>query len=539
MSTRAEGSARPGSVEFWAEHKPDERALCESARALSWRAWNDAANRIAEVLSSLGNVGPDDRVAVCTQNRLEWFVSQAAIAKLGALLVPVSHRLTPAEIHYIVADCQARAFIFDAEDVDAMARVWTDQPRSDVPSAVAVAISVMRSHRVDVLSFAEVSQKGPIVTRVAKASPRSIVYTSGTTGRPRGVIIGRERSARTREPAQQQPEQQRAEEQPPKPMPVQAARATGLERNLLGAPLNHAAGQASARATLAGGGCVYIMPRFDAEEALRVIASEKITMTFLVPTMLNRIVNLPKQVLAAYDVSSIRIITTGASPCPQPLKEKVIAYFGNHCLHESYGSTEVGLVSRMLPEDHLRKPGSCGRLLDSVSVRLVDADGREVPQGSLGEIYVRTPLMITRYLNQGIPGELVEGYFATGDVGRFDEEGFLYILDRKKDMIIAGGVNIYPAEIESALREHPDVLDAAVFGIPHAEWGEEVKAVVECIDGHTLGAEELLLFVSDKLAGYKCPRSIDFVSEIPRNAAGKPLKAAMRAPYWQATGKAI
>jgi long-chain acyl-CoA synthetase len=534
MSTQPAGLARPGSVEYWAEHKPNERALCEGARTLTWSEWNEGANRIAEVLSSLGNVGPDDRVAVCTQNRLEWFVSQAAIAKLGALLVPVSHRLTPAEIHYIVADCQARAFIFDAEDVDGMARVWTDQPRSDVRSAVAVAISVMRSHRVDVLSFTEVSKKGPAVARIAQASPRSIVYTSGTTGRPRGVVIGRERSARPREPASPQPQRQL-----PRPLPAQAANTTGLERNLLGAPLNHAAGQASARATLAAGGCVYIMPRFDAEEALRIIAREKITMTFLVPTMLNRIVNLPKRVLAAHDVSSIRIITTGASPCPQSVKEKVIEHFGNHCLHESYGSTEVGLVSRMLPHDHLRKPGSCGRLLDNVGVRLVDAEGREVAPGALGEIYVKTPLMIARYLNQGAPDELVEGYFATGDVGRFDEDGFLYILDRKKDMIIAGGVNIYPAEIESALREHPDVLDAAVFGIPHPQWGEEVKAVIECIDGRTLSAQELLLFVADKLAGYKCPRSIDFVTEIPRNAAGKPLKAQMRAPYWEATGRAV
>jgi long-chain acyl-CoA synthetase len=255
--------------------------------------------------------------------------------------------------------------------------------------------------------------------------------------------------------------------------------------------------------------------------------------------MLNRIASLPEHVRARYDVSSIRMITTGASPCPQSVKEKVIAYFGDHCLFESYGSTEVGLVTRMLPQDHLRKPGSCGRVLDHVELRLVDDAGRQVPVGELGEILVRTPTMIERYLNQGAPSELVDGYFATGDVGRFDEDGFLYIVDRKKDMIIAGGVNIYPAEIESALREHPAVLDAAVFGIPHAEWGEQVKAVIECVDGCSVSEQELLQFVSDKLAGYKRPRSIEFVAEIPRNQAGKPLKAQMRAPYWAATGKVI
>jgi long-chain acyl-CoA synthetase len=208
-------------------------------------------------------------------------------------------------------------------------------------------------------------------------------------------------------------------------------------------------------------------------------------------------------------------------------------------LYESYGSTEVGLVSRMLPGDHLKKPGSCGRLLEGVEVKIVDPDGKPVAQGQIGEIEVKTPLMIARYLNQGAPDELKDGFFATGDVGRFDEDGYLYILDRKKDMIIAGGVNIYPAEIEAALREHPAVLDAAVFGIPHPEWGEEVKGAVELIEGRALTQEALLDFVRDKLAGYKRPRTIDFVAELPRNPAGKILKAQMRAPYWQASGKAI
>ncbi|HKP63067.1 MAG TPA: AMP-binding protein, partial [Polyangiales bacterium] len=317
--------------------------------------------------------------------------------------------------------------------------------------------------------------------------------------------------------------------------------AAGREppRNLLGAPLNHAAGQASARATLATGGCVYIMPRFDAEEALRVIDRERITTTFLVPTMLNRIVSLPETVRARYDVSSIESLITGASPCPQSVKEKVIAYFGAHCLLESYGSTEVGLVSRMLPEDHLAKPGSCGRIRENVEVRIVDAQGNLQPAGGIGEIHVKTPTMIERYLNEAPPRELVDGFWATGDVGHFDDDGFLYIVDRKKDMIIAGGVNIYPAEIEQALRKHPAVFDAAVFGIPHAEWGEEVKAVVECVDGKSVSEADLLAFVSSELAGYKQPRSIEFVAEIPRNAAGKVLKAQLRAPYWAATGKAI
>jgi long-chain acyl-CoA synthetase len=328
--------------------------------------------------------------------------------------------------------------------------------------------------------------------------------------------------------------QSRTSKPSPSSLPTPAA-----SRNLLGAPLNHAAGQASARATLGGGGTVYLMPRFDAEEALRIIARERITTTFLVPTMLARIVALPDAVLASHDVGSLKVIHTGASPCPQAVKERVLSYFGSHCLVEGYGSTEVGVVARMQPDEHLRKPGSCGRLLDDVELRIVASDGRAVATGELGELHVRTPFMIERYLNRGKPEELVDGFFATGDIGRLDADGFLYILDRKKDMIIAGGVNIYPAEIETAMRRHPGVFDVAVFGAPHPEWGEEVRAVVERAPGSAVSEKELALFVAGELAPYKRPRAIEFVKELPRNAAGKILKAELREPYWRDAGRTI
>ena len=528
MSSRPPPPIKPGSVEYWAEQRPDQRALCEGARSLTWLQWNTAADRVAEVLHARAQIGPEDRVAVCMQNRLEWFVMQAAINKLGASLVPVSYRLTPAEVHYIVADSGARAFAFDAEDTEAMARVWTDQPASDIPSRVECVLSVMSSARRDVISLPEAGTKGPAIPRYAQHAPRSIVYTSGTTGRPRGVVTKRTSNA---------PPPQRADKPAADGNAKQASSAP--QRNLLGAPLNHAAGQSSALATHFAGGCVYIMPRFDPEEALRIISSEQITNTFLVPTMLNRIVNLPAETRARYDVSSLKMIVTGASPCPQSVKEQVLQYFGANSLYESYGSTEVGLISRMLPQDHVKKPGSCGKLLDNVVVKIVDGDGKEVAPGGIGEIVVRTPIMIEKYLNRGTPDELVDGFFATGDVGRFDEDGYLYILDRKKDMIIAGGVNIYPAEIEDALRRHPAVLDAAAFGVPHPDLGEAVRAVVERVEGKDVSEAELLAFVSDQLAGYKRPRAIAFTGEIPRNAAGKVLKAQLRAPYWQGRDKQV
>jgi long-chain acyl-CoA synthetase len=527
----AGASVRPRSVEDWASRTPEELALCEGERSLTYRALNDAANRVAAVMHAQGNVARGDRVAVCTVNRLEWFVAQAAIAKLGATLVPISNRLTPAEVHYIAADSGAVAFVFDAEDAQGMARVWTDEPKTDFPSSVRLALSVTAAARAPVLSFAEASRAGPIEERFSEAEAASIVYTSGTTGRPRGVVLGR--TARRDKPSGGGSEGASNQRRTDKPSPSPAS------RNLLGAPLNHAAGQASARGTLLGGGTVYLLPRFDAEEALRVISRERITTTFLVPTMLDRIVRLPEAVLARYDVGSLQAIHTGASPCPQAVKEKVMAYFGSHCLIEGYGSTEVGVVARMQPDEHLRKPGSCGKLLPKVELRIFGNDGQPVLAGDPGEIHVRTPFMIERYLNRGTPEELVDGFFATGDIGRLDADGFLYILDRKKDMIIAGGVNIYPAEIEAAIRRHPGVFDVAVFGAPHPEWGEEVRAVVERAAGEVVSEKELLAFLTDELAPYKRPRAIEFVKELPRNAAGKILKAALREPYWKSVGRAI
>jgi long-chain acyl-CoA synthetase len=510
-----------GSVEYWASATPDAFALSDGAQTLSYRTWNEQADRLAELFSVRAGVGAGDHVALCLHNRCEWFVVQAAAAKLEAALVPISFRLTPAEIHYIAADSGARAFVYDLEDDAALARVWRDEPRSERAGSVQLAISIHRSQHADALHFAAVSGgDGPYIPRFAARAPRSIVYTSGTTGRPRGVVHARAATA-------------------PRAAAAPTSDRTELQRNLLGAPLNHAAGQASARATHVIGGCVYLMQRFDASQALAIIERERITTSFFVPTMLSRIMSLPEAELARRDVSSIRRLVTGAAPCPQSVKERVIAYFGAHCLVESYGTTEVGLIARMRPEDHLTKPGACGRLLEGVTVEIRDDSGLVLPRGELGEIFVRTPVMIERYLNEAPPRELVNGFFATGDVGRFDDDDYLYVLDRKKDMIIAGGINVYPAEIEDALRRHPAVLDAAAFGIPDADLGEQVKAVVECAEGRQPSEAELLAFVADRLAAYKRPRSIDFMREIPRNPAGKVLKRQLREPYWAATGKHI
>jgi long-chain acyl-CoA synthetase len=311
---------------------------------------------------------------------------------------------------------------------------------------------------------------------------------------------------------------------------------------MLTMPLHHGAGPAVARACHAVGGTVYLLRKFDAEEALRIISEHRITHWTAVPTMLLRIAALPADTLRRYDVSSIKAINVGAAPVPYALKEWTISYFGDHRLHEGYGATEVGMVTAMPPDLHRRKPGSSGRLHKHVQVRIVDEHNRELVRGQIGEILVKTPVTIDRYLNRDPLGPDTydaEGFFRVGDMGYVDEDGFLYITDRKKDMIIAGGVNIYPAEIEAVLVKHPAIRDAAVIGIPHPEFGEQVKAVCELVPGARVTEREVIEFTAAELAPYKRPRSVDFIGELPRNPTGKVMKTELRAPYWEKTGRKI
>jgi len=270
------------------------------------------------------------------------------------------------------------------------------------------------------------------------------------------------------------------------------------------------------------------------------VKEHRVTDTFTAPTQLKRIVALPPGELARADLSSMRTLIANAAPVPYALKQEVIAKLGDGFLYEVYGSTELGVVSVLRPEDQLRKPGSCGKTYGPIEVRIVRDDGTDAEVGEPGELFIRTTLEMDGYHHTDERlSEHGTDWKSVGDVAYLDEEGFLYICDRKKDMIISGGVNIYPAEIENALRAHPSVFDVAVFGAPHPEWGEEVRAVVECIDGHSVTEEELLAFVKSELAAYKRPRAVTFVRELPRNAAGKILKTELRAPFWKPLGTTI
>jgi long-chain acyl-CoA synthetase len=511
---------RPAYLQTFAREIPDVPALVDGDDVLTWAAWEDQGNRLADSLDKLGIRGGDP-VAVRMMNRIEWFVVDAALAKLGALRVAVSYRLRPAEVRYLLQHSRARAVFFDDDDLAALEPAFRD--------LTDLAVRVGLSEAPGVVGLRRLLREGSPRPRSADKLTGSIVYTSGTTGYPKGVY----RTAPIDEERRELLRRMSADF-------VSSIPFRRGDRNLLAAPLNHAAGPSSALSTHARGGTVYVLRKFDPEEALRLIDRHKITISFLVPTMLNRIMKLPDGVRARYDVSSMRIITTGASVCPAELKERVGAYFGP-CLYESYGSTETALVTIASPADQARHPDSCGRILDGVRVRIVDDDGRELPRGEVGEIYIKSPATIASYLGEEAFGAdfTGDGYFSAGDVGRLDEDGYLYILDRKKEMIIAGGVNIYPAEVERVLCAHPGILDAAVFGVPDDDMGEQVHAVCERIPGSRVSPEELAAFAAERLATYKRPRTIEFTEELPRNAAGKILKRELRAPFWADAGRSI
>jgi len=283
------------------------------------------------------------------------------------------------------------------------------------------------------------------------------------------------------------------------------------------------------------GGTLYLLDPFDPVRALEIIDREKITHWKTVPTMLQRICALPVQTRDSFDVSSIVSVSTGAAPTPRPLREWVTSYFGP-VLSVGYGTSETGMIANMGPGMQLKRPESCGKLRPHVSLRVIGPDGNEVPRGTEGELYVRTPMTISGYFNKGpLPEELLteDGFFRTGDVGRLDKDNYLYITGRVKDMIIAGGVNIFPAEIEQALVEHSAVIDAAVIGIPEETFGEQVMAFCEIRTDSNVTADELIGFLSERVAPFKRPRRIEFVSELPRNSMGKVLKNELREPFWR------
>jgi fatty-acyl-CoA synthase/long-chain acyl-CoA synthetase len=500
-----------------AANRPEKPAVIGPDRTLTYSGLNARANRVAHALAAAG-AEPGDRVATMSFNSVAGYEISGGSRKLGLVGVPVNFRLRGPEVAYVLNDSGAAVVLADSAHVPVVEEARPHIEGEPIYIALDGAAPPAWLEYEELLAAA-----GEEEASDERSSPlgATMIYTSGTTGHPKGAYraqgVSLEIIAQT----------------------VQVFGLTESDVHLVAGPGYHSAVGFFSALTLLLGGTVAVMARFDPEDALRLTELHRVSTTFMAPTLLRRICDLPEDVRGRYDVSSMRAIIMGAAPCPIELKQRLLGLFGE-CLWEFYGATETGVNTVLSPQDQLRKPGSCGKLVPGQEIRLLDEQDREVPVGTPGQVWVRNPHLAEYYNNRGATERsMQDGYFTVGDVAYRDDEGYYYICDRRVDMIISGGVNIYPAEVEAALHAHPSVADVAVIGVPDAEWGESVKAVVELHSGASAGEAELISFCAKHLAGYKKPRSVDFVESLPRDPAGKLLKRQIRQPYWEGAGRRI
>ena len=508
----------PDILAIHATAHPDKPALICGEEIVTYRDYDERSNRAARVLAGIG-VQPGDRVAVMSFNSVAGSEVSVALRRAGAVGVPINFRLRGPELAYIVQDSGARAVCAGPEFVE-----HVEAARRHLESSSVLVVMGGGAAPPDWVRMEDLAAKqpaSPLSEADEDAAGAAMIYTSGTTGHPKGAY---------------RPDGVSLE------AIVQVIQIFGIRADdvhLMAGPGYHSAVGAFNLLTGVCGGTIVIMPSFDPEQALALIDRHRVTTTFMAPTLLHRIMDLPEEVRAHYDVSSMRGLILGAAPCPFSLKERAIAYFGE-TLYEFYGATETGFNLVLRPEDQLRKPGSAGKPPDGNEILLLDDAGNPVPDGEPGEFWVRNSWLAGYYNKpEATARSMRDGFFSVGDVAYRDDEGYYYICDRKIDMIISGGVNIYPAEIEACLHGHPAVHDVAVIGVPDGQWGESVKAVVALQAGADTGDQELIDWCRGRIADYKRPRSVDFVGDLPRDQAGKLLKRQIRERYWAETGRRI
>ncbi len=494
---------------------PDEVAVDDLTRTRTWAELLDRATRLAHVLRDAWGVAPGEHVASIFDNRVEWFELSLATLFAGVWLVPVNTHLQRDEVEYVLADAHARVVVCDEAHAE-LARGVATGPVVLVGAELDAMIA-----RADATPF---NGDGPPGGRMH--------YTSGTTGRPKGV----KRDL---------------------PATVDAyigllgslGRAVGLDGSgphLLTGPHYHAAVGGYALFDLVNGAPVVMMARFDAAQVLDLIDRHHIAHTHLVPTMMVRLLRLPEQQRSGFGGHSLTYVMHGAAPIAPETKVAMIDWWGP-VLTEYWGTSEGGTFTVISSSEWLAHPGSVGRALPGVEVIAVDDQGVRVPAGTIGTLYCRTGASARPFRYHGDPAKtegtyLEPGLFTMGDMGRIDTSGYVYLADRATNMIISGGVNIYPAEVEVTLGGHPAVADVAVFGIPDEEWGEQVKAAVELAPGFAASetlALELIAFARERLAHYKAPKSIDFADALPRLPSGKLATRTLKDPYWQGRDRRI
>jgi long-chain acyl-CoA synthetase len=468
-------------------------------------AFDEAVRRAAGGLERMG-VGQGDVVCILLHNAPAFVEAMLAARLLGAYYCPINWHYKAEEAGWILRDSDAKVLITDPA------------LRPQIDAGIPAGVTVVEDWK----QF----QSQPRWDGAARTPGALMPYTSGTTGRAKGV---------RRLP--QSPEQVAL-------LQENVSRVLGIEpgmRALHPAPLYHSAPSGYAVQSMLFGELMVLEQRFDAERALALIERHRLTHAYLVPTMYVRLLRLPAEVKKRYDLSSMRFVASTGSPCPAELKRAMIDWWGP-VFNESYAASELGYVTAISSQEALRKPGAAGRAVGRAKIRILDEEGSELPLGKVGLIYARQPAYPDfAYNNNPEARKAIErdGLLSLGDMGFLDEEGYLYVCDRASDMVISGGVNIYPAEIEAALALMPGVRDCAVFGIPDEEFGEGLCAAVQPEPGAVIASSDVKIFLQGKIASYKVPRVVTFHDELPREESGKIFKRRLRAPYWEKSGRRI
>ena len=498
---------------FWATRQPDKVAIYEMSGATrTFGDLNAQANRIARLLRAHG-LGPGDSVALVCPNRAEFADVLFGCQRAGLRMTPVNWHMTPEEIAYVIDNCEAKALFADAgvTGVDQAARLC---PGLVVKVAIGGGLSGFLDYD-DALA----GQSGEDIADPVRG--HTMLYSSGTTGRPKGVY------------------------KPNAPVPTYDPAYQDDDVHFCTGPAYHASPLAGdVRKALINGVPSVLLDKWENEKVLAAIERHRVTRSHFVPIMFQRLLGLPQEVRARYDLSSLRRISHGAAPCPPEVKQAMIEWLGP-VLFEYYAGSEGGVGFWVTSQDWLKKPGTVGKRPDPEAAKILDEAGNELPTGVSGAIYMRLADQGGfEYFKDSAKTDAGrrDGYFTMGDVGYFDEDGYLFLTGRSAETIIVGGVNIYPQEIDNELIKHPAVADSCTVGVPHAEYGEEVRAVIELAPGFAPSdglKDEILAYARTAVAKYKVPRGVDFVDRLPRSEAGKIQRNKVRAPYWEGRARAI